>query len=98
MEKGNLSREEAVEIVGVEAVNSVDAMPCEPTGRVGYNGACQGDALCEWIACADAVDKDGNECVVVAYYYTTNDDDQAMADADGDGSAINWKIAGYEVA
>lgn len=42
-------------------------------------------------------DKDGDACTLLAYYYTTNEQDQAMADSDGDGSAIDWEIAGYEI-
>ena len=95
--KGNLTREQAVTIVGEATVDKVERENCEPTGRVGYNGACQGDALCEWSASVSCEDKDGNDCTLVAYYYTTNEQDQAMADADGDGSAIDWEIAGYEV-
>jgi len=96
--KGNLTREQAVAIVGEAAVDKAERENCEPTNRVGYNGACQNDDLCEWSACVSCEDKDGNDCTLVAYYYTTNEQDQAMADAYGDGSAIDWEIAGYEVA
>ena len=95
--KGSLTREQAIETVGADAVNRVDREGCEPTNRVGYNGACQGDDLTEWSASVSCKDKDGNECVLLAYYYTDNDDDQAIGDADGDGSAIDWEIAGYEI-
>jgi len=95
--KGNLSREQAVEIIGEAAVNAAEAKNCEPTNRVGYNGACQNDELCEWSASAPGEDKNGTECSVVVYYYTTNEDDQTMADNNGDGSAIDWVISGYEI-
>lgn len=95
--KGRLTREQAVEIVGEAAVDKVEAENCEPTNRVGYNGACQNDGLCEWSASASCNDKDGNDRILVAYYYTTNEQDQTMVDADGDGSSIDWEIAGYEV-
>lgn len=97
MQKGTLTRDQAVAIVGIEAVNAVEATNCEPTNRVGYNGATQGDDLTEWSASASAEDKDGIKCTVIVYYYTTQDDDRAMSDAGGDGSVINWTIAGYEV-
>lgn len=97
MTKGTLTREQAIEIVGEDAVNCVESDNCEPTNRVGYNGACQDDALTEWRASKDATDMDGEDVVLSVYYYTTHEDDQRMADADGDGSAIDWDIAGYEV-
>lgn len=95
--KGKLTRAQAVEIVGEAAVAKVEAKNCEPTNRVGYNGACQGDDLCEWSAGVKCEDKNGTDCTLVAYYYTTNEEDQAMADAGGDGSVIDWEIDGYEI-
>ena len=92
-----LTRAQAVAIVGEAVVEKVESKNCEPTGRVGYNGACRNDNFCEWSATVGCEDKDGNACSLVAYYYTTNDEDQAMADADGDGSVIDWEIAGYDV-
>lgn len=92
--KGNLTRAQAAAIVGAVWVDLVESKNCEPTGRVGYNGACQGDELCEWragVTCGD------QGCTVAVYYYTSNDDDQTMGDNDGDGSAIDWVIAGYEI-
>lgn len=93
MEKGNLTREQAISEAGEDAVKAVEAKNCEPTNRVGYNGACQGDALCEWSAGVQVGD-----AVLTVYYYTNNKDDEAMAAQDGDGSAIDWEIAGYEIA
>ena len=97
MQKGNMTREEAVSIVGEAAIEKVEAQNCEPTNRVGYNGAEQGDGLCEWSASLSCKDQDNNNCILVAYYYTTNKQDQMMAAANGDGSAIDWEIAGYEI-
>lgn len=97
MNKGNLSREQAVEIVGEAAVSAVESKNCEPTGRVGYNGACQGDEECEWSASEACKDETGLDVTLVAYYYTTNEQDQLMAECDGDGSAIDWTISGYVV-
>lgn len=95
--KGSLSREQAISIAGEEAVTRAEGMNCEPTGRVGYNGNCQGDDSCEWRASVRFVDKDGVEDgVLEVYYYTSNEEDQAIADA-GDGSVIDWHISGYQV-
>ncbi len=94
MQKGNLKRAEAVAIVGEAAVARADAANCEPTNRVGYNGACQGDDLIEWSARASATDKDGFPCTVVAYYYTSQEE---IEEAGDDLSNVDWVIAGYEV-
>jgi len=88
MTKGNLTREQAVELVGEAAVSAAENCNCDITGRVGYNGACQGDELTEWRASASGVE---------VYYYTTNEEDKVMAENDGDGSSIDWTVAGYEV-
>lgn len=95
--KGNLNREQAVEIIGEQVVAAAESANCEPTNRVGYNGACQGDVLCEWSASASGADTAGVDCTVVAYYYTTNEQDETMAAQDGDGAAIDWVISGYEI-
>lgn len=91
-----LTREQAIEIVGAEAVKKVEAEGCEPTGRVGYNGACQGDELTEWAAGVATTDKDGIPVRLVAYYYTSNEEDDDIADA-GTGDVIDWEISHYSV-
>lgn len=95
--KGTLTRDQAIKLVGLETVKRVEAENCEPTGRCGYNGGLQGDALTEWSAGVDCEDNDLDSYVLLAYYYTTNDQDRAIADADGDGSVISWEITGYEI-
>lgn len=94
MQKGNLSREQAIAIVGAASVDAVDAKGCEPTNRVGYNGACQGDDLIEWAAGVSAEDKNGESCTLVAYYYTSQEEIDAAGD---DLSNVDWVVAGYEV-
>ena len=94
MQKGNLTRAEAVAIVGESAVSKADAANCEPTNRVGYNGAIQGDDLIEWSGSASAEDKDGTACTVTAYYYTSQDEIDTAGD---DLSNVDWTISGYEV-
>lgn len=90
MLKGNLSREQAIALVGTDAVSAVKGTNCEPTCRVGYNGSCQGDSLTEWSAGVSAVDADGEEVTLMAYYYTTNEQDECI-------DTVNWEIEGYEV-
>lgn len=97
MKKGNLTREQVVAILGEQVVDTVERKNCEPTNRVGYNGECQGDDLCEWSAAVVCKDNDGLDVVLTAYYYTTNEDDRIMSENDGDGSCINWEIEGFEI-
>lgn len=92
-----MNKEQAIEIVGIDAIEALEAENCEPTNRVGYRGLAGGDQLTEWAASVTCKDKDGNDCCVTAYYYTSNDEDKAIADADGDGSAIVWEIDRYEI-
>ena len=93
-----LNRKQAIERCGQAAVDAVDADNCEPTNRVGFNGRCQGDALCEWSATVDAVDAvDGQPCKLTAYYYITAADEQAIDDADGDAGVVDWVIDHYEI-
>lgn len=94
MKKGNLTREQAIELVGIKAVEAAEAKGCEPTNRVGYNGAMQGDDLIEWSSGASCEDKAGSECSVIAYYYTSQEEVDAAGD---DLSNVDWVIAGYEV-
>lgn len=94
MQKGNLTRAEAVAIVGEAAVSKAEEANCEPTNRVGYNGACQDDDLIEWSGSSSAEDKDGIACTVTAYYYTSQEEIDAAGD---DLSNVDWTIAGYEV-
>lgn len=94
--KGSLTREQAVSIVGEDAVKSVERENCEPTGRVGFNGECQGDALIEWCAVTSAKTEDGDEVTLSVYYYTDRGDEKKANEAGWD--CISWEISGYEVA
>ncbi|CAB4126613.1 hypothetical protein UFOVP254_52 [uncultured Caudovirales phage] len=85
-----LTRDQTAAIVGAAIVDRLDGENCEPTCLVGYNGASAGDPCTEWAA--SAVLADGT--VVRAYYYTTAAD---LDDAGDDLSAIDWRIAGYDV-
>lgn len=96
MMKGNLNKEQAINLVGEEAIDAVESAICEPSGRVGYNGACQGDSLTEWCASVSCNDPDGDDVWLTAYYYTTNEQDEMIAET-GDGGSIDWEIKGYEV-
>lgn len=88
MRKGNLTREQAIEIVGVDAVNAVDAKNCDYTNRVQTDG----DSDIEFSAgvAATSVDCD---VTLLAYYYQ----DQSALDAVDELDQLDWEIEGYEV-
>ena len=93
MRHGQYTRDEAIRYVGEELVNKLDYLNCEPTSR------CQtdGDDSTEYSASIRGEAKDGAEVVLIAYYYTTPEQEAAIAAQDGDGSAIDWEIEGYEI-
>lgn len=98
MKHGKLTREEAVTLAGEEAVSKVEKINCEPTSRL----QCDGDPDTEWAASIQIKDPEGyyegdNARTLTAYYYTTPEDMKMLEEADGDGSAINWEIHGYEI-
>ena len=93
MRKGNLTREQAVDIVGEAVVASVDAENCDFTNRVGYNGSVQGDDEVEFSASVACEDTDGCDCSLVVYYYQDADDVHATDDL----GSLNWEIEGYEI-
>jgi hypothetical protein len=89
MKHGKMTREQAIETVGAELVSKLDSVNCEPTGRL----QCDGDDTTEYTASIKTADGG----TLIAYYYTTPEQEQAISDADGDGSAIDWEIHGYEI-
>ena len=90
MRKGNLTREQAVELVGENAVAAADNDNCDFTNR------CMDDcdSVIEFSGSSEAVDKDGYECSVIAYYYPSA---KEVEDAGDDLGNVNWVIEGYEV-
>lgn len=93
MRKGNLTREQAIELVGEAAVTKVDAENCDFTNRVGFNGSVQGDDEVEFSASVSCEDKGGYEVSLVAYYYQ----DAKAVDATDDLGSLDWQVEGYEV-
>lgn len=84
-----LTREQAVAIAGLRGVDAVGSMMCEPTCRLGFNGACQGDELTEYRAWIYLYDLDAT---LSAYYYATPEDDEAIAN-----DQYTWVISHYTV-
>jgi len=89
--------DQATAIVGQSNIDAISRVNCEPTNRVGFNGACQDNELTEWAASLSCVDVHGEPAILIAYYYTTADEDQRMADAGGDGTVIDWTVDHYDV-
>ena len=56
-----MTRTEAARIVGESTLLQLDRVNCEPTNRVGFNGAIQGDESCEWAASISAQDTKGEQ-------------------------------------
>jgi hypothetical protein len=89
MKHGNLSREEAIELAGIENVMAVEKMNCEPTSR------CQtdGDNDIEYTASMRLPNGD----TLVAYYYMDGDwRDSLPEDVDAD-DLWDWEIHGWEI-
>lgn len=89
MRKGTLTRDQAVAIVGADAVNAVGAEECDFTNRVQTDG----DTGVEFSASVDAVDTNGEQCLLLAYYYQDAD---VLSSAE-DLSDLDWKIYAYAV-
>jgi len=92
MDKANLTREQAIAMVGLANVAAAEADNCEPTNRVGGNGLMHNDPYIEWAGSAE-VDYDGltadqvynlpvTGCAIHAIYHESNEAEQAAIDAD----------------
>lgn len=93
MRHGKLTRDEAIAVVGAEAISKLDGINCEPTSRLQTDG----DDSVEWSVYILTPNKSGERVTVEAYYYLTPDQMQTMAERDGDGSSVDWVVEGYEI-
>lgn len=89
MKKGNLSKEQAIEAAGIEAVEKLSTVDCYPTNRV----QCDGDTAVEFKASVHFVDAEGYDMILAAYYYQ---EDEKLDKCD-DLSMLDWAIEGYEI-
>lgn len=89
MTKGNLTREEAIQEVGLEAVQQVESANCDFTNRVQTDG----DPNVEFSASVPCMDAEGETCTLTAYYYQDPDDLDRAENLD----ELEWQIAGYEI-
>jgi hypothetical protein len=92
MRKGKLTREQAIEIAGIEVVEKLDNENCDFTNRV----QCDGDTAVEFSASVHYTDPEfvgENNTTLIAYYYQEEEDLDGIEDL----SDLGWEIAGYEV-
>jgi hypothetical protein len=88
--KGILTRERAIQEVGIELMNKLDHISCEPSGRLQTDG----DDTVEYVAQISAgEDADGFPRTLRAYYYPSRQSLEGVEDL----SDIKWTIDGYEI-
>ena len=88
--KGNLSRDEAIAQVGLNAIELVESENCEPTNR----HQTDGDDSVEFMSTVTAMNKYGDLVELRAYYYLTPKDLDSATD---NYDHIDWVIHGYEI-
>lgn len=86
MKKGDLTRNQAINICGIDAVNRLDSINCDFTNRAQTDG----DNAVEFSASINCTDNNGT---LIAYYYQDQDD----IDNTDDLGSLDWEINGYEV-
>jgi hypothetical protein len=92
MRKGRLSREDAIRLAGIDAVNRLDNENCDYTNRIQTDG----DTAVEFSASVKFTDPEyagENNSTLVAYYYQEEKDLEGVEDL----SDLDWTIEGYEV-
>jgi hypothetical protein len=83
-----LSREQAINEVGLKFVEQVEAKNCD------FSNRCTNDGTVEFIATVDAgQDEDGFERTISAYYFHDSD----VVDACEDISDLSWDVEYYAV-
>lgn len=87
MTRGNLTREQAIALVGPKFVDKLDREGCDYTGRVQTDG----DDRVEFAASV-RLPEDHDYYTLTAYYYQNPADLQGVEDL----SDLPWEIAGYE--
>ena len=90
MYKGTLTRDQAVAIVGEDAVSKVETENCDFTSRLMPAGFEDVVEFSSSIRCDDLA---GDPCILVAYYYQDAD---AVSEAE-ELDHLDWEIHGYEV-
>ena len=88
MRRGNLTREQAIQAVGLEIVEKVEHENCDFSGSLQTDG----DEAVEFTASIAFKNSDGDDCHLVAYYYQMAEDLKARELDD-----LDWEIEGYEI-
>jgi hypothetical protein len=88
MKKGQLSREHAIEIVGLANVEAVEAENAEQTGQLTNDGTV------EFAARLVCTNKNGDAATLTIYWYQDEDDMNVT-----DLSDLDWEntVSGYEI-
>lgn len=99
-----MNRHEAIAMCGIEAVEALKSISCEPTSRA-YDHE---DGEIEWSASVevdygkltpeqvDALPIGG--CHLAAFYYTDADDEKLVEAYGGDWGAVDFDVDHYEIA
>ncbi|HCR5301035.1 TPA: hypothetical protein OO086_002512 [Legionella pneumophila] len=86
MREGLLSQEEAVERVGSQAINQVNALNCE------YTNAQQNDGTIEFSSNIECMEN-REPVILTAYYYQ----DETLVEQVEELDNLDWEIAGYTI-
>lgn len=88
--KGTMTREQAIQAVGVELVDKLDATTCDYTNRVQTDG----DDSVEFSASIQTGSEEYGRMTLTAYYYQSPQDLEGVEDL----SDLKWTVEGYELA
>lgn len=83
MNTDNLTREQAIELCGLPAVEAVEAESCDYTSRL-LPEPYESDGFAEWSASIEC------EAGTLAVYYLTTPEDEKILTDTGDGSNVDW--------
>jgi len=87
--KGTLTREQAIQAVGIDLVSKLDSINCEPTNRVQTDG----DDSVEYSSSVETGNEEYGQMTLTAYYYQSPEDLKGVEDLSG----LTWTVAGYEL-
>lgn len=82
-----MTREQAIEMAGIERVETVEGMDCDFTNRV--TTGTEWDGFCEFSASVPLDDGD----YLTAFYYQKNEDVNATEDL----GSLTWVVDHYEI-
>lgn len=86
MKKDLMTEQQVLEVVTQDAVNHVQRENAEETNRLMDCGLVEFSGSCK------AIDKDGDEITLIAYYYQSKEDYENQ-----ELDNLDWEIEGYEV-